>query len=215
MPSGLATWRAPYTHSGITRPAAGSAMPAFGSTTFCCPPRQQTSFSMRGWTRIIVAGKRHPTMRPHGLRYPPSRIAAGGAGSKCLFVDTIDPIDMAIDRFGNRNHPFIVFEDPANLSARGTIVRRCRPTAVFDQHEGELAGQPGGLQFLDYPHQGNAHRVHFGLAQAPEQLGPAKGEQPAVQLPDEFVQVRQRHHEGDRLAIHLSYLDEILEDDGP
>lgn len=37
--------------------------------------------------------------------------------AKRPFVDCVFPVDLALDRIGNRDHPLVVFENPADLGA--------------------------------------------------------------------------------------------------
>src|SRR3546814_9163070 len=47
--------------------------------------------------------------------------------------------------------------------------------------------------------------------QPPEQLDPAKGKERPIKGLNRFVEVRQRHHEGDRFAVQLGNADQVLE----
>ena len=62
------------------------------------------------------------------------------AASKRLFVDPIDPVDLALDRVGDRDHRAIVVEDPADLGAGDAVIPVSGAADIFDHHEGQLAG---------------------------------------------------------------------------
>src|SRR3546814_18065925 len=55
--------------------------------------------------------------------------------------------------------------------------------------------------------------LHLRCAQPPKQLGPAEGEERTVQRLQHLVEIWQRDHEGDRFALELGDLYQVLEGD--
>src|SRR3546814_5477195 len=53
--------------------------------------------------------------------------------------------------------------------------------------------------------------LHLRCAQPPKQLGPAEGEERTVQRLQHLVEIWQRDHEGDRFALELGDLYQVLE----
>ena len=76
----------------------------------CCS-RSRCCWSSPAWVRCRCAP--HPYRR----RSPPTA-STSEKGSERLFVDAVDAVDLAFDRVGDRDHPLIVLEDPADLAAR-------------------------------------------------------------------------------------------------
>ncbi len=70
------------------------------------------------------------------------------------------------------------------------------------------------LQRAADAHQRHTHGFDLRRAQPPEQLGPAEGEEAAVQIAGQFVDIGQGDHEAHRLSVIFGDADKIFEDDG-
>ena len=61
-----------------------------------------------------------------------------------LFLEhSVAVVDPRAGELGDRQHPLIVLEDPAELADLDSELRHHLPAGGFDQHEGERAGEAG------------------------------------------------------------------------
>jgi len=67
---------------------------------------------------------------------------AANQPSQRLFVDPVAMVDEGAGKLSNRQHPLVVFEDPAELAVRRSELGDGVAAREFDHHEGELAGEP-------------------------------------------------------------------------
>src|SRR3546814_9747470 len=107
----------------------------------------------------------------------------------------------------------IILQYPTELAPAAAIVHHAVAPDILDHHEGKLRGESRRLKLLEHAHQRNAHRPDTGMPKPPKQLCPAEGKKTAVQVAGHLVQIGERHHEGDRLALHFRNAAPILADE--
>src|SRR3954470_1711267 len=96
--------------------------------------------------------------------------------SQAFLENPVAVIDAGSGQLGDRYHSLIVLEDPPELADLHPEFGHDLATRELDQHEGELAGHARSMELPRDAHQRHAGPMRAGLAQPPEQLGPAERE---------------------------------------
>jgi len=68
-----------------------------------------------------------------------SDIKGRGRSLQLLFEDAVAVVDLGARQLGDRQHPLVVFEDPAELADLDPEFPDAVAAGIFDQHEGEHA----------------------------------------------------------------------------
>ena len=84
---------------------------------------------------------------------------------------------------------------------------------MLDQHQRQLAREPGAVELFRHPHQRHADALGARFAQPPQQFHEAEREQLAVQIPGQLIDVGDGQHERHRSAIQFGDADQFGIDD--
>ena len=122
-------------------------------------------------------------------------------------------VDEGAGQLGDRQHPLVVLEDPAELAGADAELADAVAADELDQHERQHRRHARAVQLLGDAHQRHPRALGPRLAQPPQQFGEAEREQLAVEVADQLVDVGDGDHERDRLAVELGDADQVLVDD--
>src|SRR3546814_1305923 len=95
----------------------------------------------------------------------------------------IDAILGRLDRPGDRDHPLIVVEHPADVAIFGAIGGDAVAADEFDHHEGEGARHAAVLQLLDHAQDRKSTRLNaspYCASRMPSSAGKTKIKSPHI-----------------------------------
>ena len=111
-------------------------------------------------------------------------------------------VDLAAEHFDRPAHVGVAFQHPARFEMRNADFR-VAPPHLFDQRQEDRAAGRASLQRLARAKQQQPRRFELMRAESLKRARPAEGEQAAVEIGENLVEIGKRDRKGLRNAVKL------------